>query len=466
MQMQKPRVAWGRRFIQRLPLLLLFMLPAVARAQFTYSTDGTNVTITGYTGSGGDVTIPDTINDLPVTSIGGLTFYGCSSLTSVTIPDGVKSIGDWAFGWCVSLTNVMIGTNITSIGYATFAYCTGLNRVYFQGNAPSSVGSYVFYDDNNASVYYLPGTTGWGPYFGGCRALMLVPPYGCQVSNGAIAIGGYTGSGGAATIPDTINGLPVTGIADLAFSQCTSITTVTIPNSVTNIGIQAFWNCTSLASVTIPNSVTSIGNNAFYGCISLTNVTIPDSVASIGDWVFYNCSSLTNATIPNHVTSIGMYAFSKCASLTSVTIPNGVTNIAQWAFSYCTNLTKVYFLGNAPSVGTSVFGGGLVGRSDVTVYYLPGTTGWANFAQLTGRPTVLWKPLVQTGDGSFGAQTNGFGFNINWASGQTVAVETCTDLSNPVWTPLATNLLVGGTFYFSDPQWTNYPNRYYRLRSP
>jgi hypothetical protein len=77
---------------------------------------------------------------------------------------------------------------------------------------------------------------------------------------------------------------------------------------------------------------------------------------------------------------------------------------------------------------------------------------------------LLWLPQVQTGDGNFGIQTNQFGFNINWASGHTVVVEACTDLANPVWTPVATN--TGGLSYFSDPAWTNYPGRFYRLRSP
>ena len=102
--------------------------------------------------------------------------------------------------------------------------------------------------------------------------------------------------------------------------------------------------------------------------------------------------------------------------------------------------------------------------NNATVYYLPGTTGWGT--TFTGLPTVLWKPLIQTSDGNFGVQTNRFGFNINWASGQTVVVEACTNLANPVWSPVGTNILTGGPSYFSDPAWTNYPGRFYRLRSP
>jgi hypothetical protein len=85
---------------------------------------------------------------------------------------------------------------------------------------------------------------------------------------------------------------------------------------------------------------------------------------------------------------------------------------------------------------------------------------------LAGLPTALWTPQVQTGDASFGVRTNQFGFTINWASGMTVVVEASTDLANPTWTALATNTLTSGSAYFSDPQWTSYPNRFYRLRWP
>jgi hypothetical protein len=104
----------------------------------------------------------------------------------------------------------------------------------------------------------------------------------------------------------------------------------------------------------------------------------------------------------------------------------------------------------------------------VTIYYLPGTIGWSNVfdgAPIT-LPTVLWLPQAQTGDGNFGVKNNQFGFNIAWASGQTVVVEACSNLSNPVWLPVSTNTLVGGTSYFSDPQPATLPGRFYRLRSP
>ena len=131
----------------------------------------------------------------------------------------------------------------------------------------------------------------------------------------------------------------VKSIGKYAFSDCFSLTSITIPNSVTSIGDWAFSHCTSLTSITIPDSVISIGHGVFSGCSSLTSITIPNSVTHIYDYVFEDCSNLTIITIPNSVTSIGNYAFWVCSSLTSITIPNSVTSIGHDAFLECNNLT-------------------------------------------------------------------------------------------------------------------------------
>ena len=132
----------------------------------------------------------------------------------------------------------------------------------------------------------------------------------------------------------------VTTIGYMAFSDCDSLTSVTIPDSVTAIGNSAFRDCSSLTSVTIGDSVTAIGDYAFFYCSSLTSVTIPDSVTTIGGVVFYGCSSLTSITIGDSVTTIGYQAFYGCSNLTSVTIPDSVTTIGECAFVYCSSLRE------------------------------------------------------------------------------------------------------------------------------
>ena len=116
-----------------------------------------------------------------------------------------------------------------------------------------------------------------------------------------------------------------------------------------------------------------------------------------------------------------------------------------------------------PNVGGNAF----FVDNNATAYDMPGTTGWDTFDATSGlNPAVLWSPLAQTGDGGFGVRNNQFGFNITGSDNLVIVVETCTNLANPVWSPVGTNTLTGGHSYFSDSQWTNYSGRFYRLRSP
>ncbi len=187
------------------------------------------------------------------------------------------------------------------------------------------------------------------------------------------------------TVADGIPAIPSN-----AFEGCIGLTNVTIGKSVTSIGAKAFYACTGLTNITIPDSVTTIGQEAFKTCTELMSVTLGNSVTSIGGGAFHS-TALTSVTIPNSVTSIGDHAFRECTELTSVTIGNGVTSIGLWAFIYCPRLTNVYFSGNSPrSVSANVF----EYSDNVTVYYLPGTTGWSN--TFAGRPTAPSAPPAIT----------------------------------------------------------------------
>ena len=143
-------------------------------------------------------------------------------------------------------------------------------------------------------------------------------------------------------------------------------TSVTIPNSVTSIGSWAFFYCSGLTSVTIPNSVTSIERSAFSYCSGLTSVTIPNSVTSIGNGAFYYCSGLTSVTIPNSVSYIEDWAFSYCSGLTSVTIPNSVTSIVRRTFEGCSGLTSITIPNSVTSIGDNAFNG-CSGLTSVTI---------------------------------------------------------------------------------------------------
>ena len=154
----------------------------------------------------------------------------------------------------------------------------------------------------------------------------------------------------------------MTTIGDCAFKECTSLTSITIPNSVTTIGGGAFKECTSLTSITIPNSVTTIGYEAFYGCKKLTSITIPNSVTTIGSYAFKECTSLTSITIPNSVAKIGEHAFEYCTYLNSIILSDSLKEIKSETFKDCQSLTSITIPLNVETIEKNAF----VGCSSLT----------------------------------------------------------------------------------------------------
>ncbi len=252
--------------------------------------------------------VPSGLQTVVVTggnAIDAKAFYGCTGLTSVTISDSVTSIGLGAFEGCEGLTSLtlpFVGAEKDGESNTHFGYIFGTQK--YENNAkyvPSSL----------QTVVLTGGSTIASEAFSNCTGLTSI------------------------TIPDS-----VTSIGNSAFYGCADLASITIPNSVTSMGNSVFCGCTGLTSVTLSNNVTSIGYKAFYHCTGLTSITIPNGVTSMGDSVFYGCTGLASITIPNGVTSIGYRAFYYCTGITSITIPNSVTSIDSLAFSNCTGLTS------------------------------------------------------------------------------------------------------------------------------
>jgi hypothetical protein len=182
--------------------------------------------------------------------------------------------------------------------------------------------------------------------------------------------------------------------------------------------------------------------------------------------LFFPNGRTNNYALPNGVTTIDTSAFDVGSEIhlpgpANVTIPASVTNIGDTAFSGCRNLAGLYFLGNAPTnVGSFVF----YQCDNAVAWYLPGASGWGS--TFSGIPALPWNPQVQSGEASFGVQSNRFGFRITGSTNLFAVIEAATNLSSPTWQPVQTNTLTNGSVYFSDPGWTNFSRRFYRLRAP
>lgn len=282
-------------------------------------------------------------------SIDNRAFYGCRSITSLTIENGIASIGSEAFSYCNGLTSISIPDSVTSIGVSAFNQCTNLASVT-NADGVTSVGLAAFkftpwYNAQPDGIVYIG------------KALYEYKGKMTEITSITIKEGTKSISGSAFSGSTYGNGLPY------------NLVSVTIPNSVTSIGNNAFSSCCSLANITIPDSVTYIGSNAFYdtawydnqpdgvvyaGKVAYaykgtmdenTSVTIKEGTVSITDYTFKECVGLTNVTIPDSIKSIGKEAFYGCSGLTSIMIPESVIDIGSSALYGCTNLTSITFNG-------------------------------------------------------------------------------------------------------------------------
>ena len=307
----------------------------------------------GYSGS---LVIPSEVTyngvTYPVTGINYYAFWGCSGLTSITIPSSVTFIWDSAFDGCSELTSITIPESVKSIGNKAFKDCSSLTSITIPSSLTDiGVNSFegsAWYENQPDGLFYINNI-----------------------------LFGYKGAkpSGAVSIKDG-----TTRIGDKAFSECTELTSISIPESVTSIGGYAFYNCSGLTSITIPNSVTAIGGGVFYNCSSLTSISfsggittlesspfdgtawynnLPDGIVYV-DKVAYKYKGTmpdnTSITIKEGTVKIFDCAFLGCSGLTSITIPESVKSIGYSAFNGCSGLTEVIALPTTPpSINTSSF---------------------------------------------------------------------------------------------------------------
>ncbi|MFI3240011.1 MAG: leucine-rich repeat protein, partial [Bacteroidales bacterium] len=278
----------------------------------TYDYDNVNmtVTVTGYTTEPtGDITLPSIVTDengesFDVTSIADGTtttngiFYGCTGLTSITLPESLTSIGDNAFRECSALESVTFDgdSQLTTIGDYTFHSCTNLSSIEIPTGV-TEIGDSTFYN---------------------CYALTSI-----DIPDGVSSIGSYI------------------------FYYCTSLTTVDMSEDLTTIGSHAFYNCESLSTIEIPSGVTEINYYTFYNCTSLTSIEIPAEVTEIGHHAFYNCSSLESVTVNSSTAAtIGDSAFGEISESAVLYVPAGSTDTYEGVSNWNTNFDTIVELTN------------------------------------------------------------------------------------------------------------------------
>lgn len=300
---------------------------------FTYTTSNGAVTITKYTGTATEITIPNTIDGTTVTAIGASAFSGSETLSKITLPNTIQTIGAYAFINCTALSSINLPEGLTSIYAYAFQGCTALTSL----TVPSTLTTAYSY--TNALHGFL--TKSCVKTLTLADGFTTIPTYLCDGANNLTEI----------IWPKST----ITTIEDKAFSYCTALENITLPGSVTKIGYQAFWYCTSLKSVKLPSSLTTLGNEVFLDCKALKSVEVPSGVTSISDYAFKNCTALESVTLPSGLTSIGAYAFDVCSALTSVTMPDSVTTLSKYAFASCAGLTSIKLSENITSIEEHTF---------------------------------------------------------------------------------------------------------------
>ena len=387
-----------------------------------------------------EIQIPNSVE-----TIGTNAFQNCQDLESITLPASLKTIESSAFSDCLNLSEIKLPTSLKAIQSYVFDGCSSLETVFYDG----SLAQWSRINTSNGFLGFSHPSLVMNDY-----TAQFIPVKDENDPNPppkTVTITKYTGTESTVILPSTINSWPVTKIGEDALKDNTTITSVTIPDSVTEIGSNAFAGCTNLTSVnyagdwsnltiqsgnpavedaakdaaneqlfdfdftpdntavivtnykykgtaadvTIPSRykgipVTAIGYAAFFNS-AVTSVTIPDSVTSILDDAFVNCPNLTNISIPNSVTSIGFSAFRSCTSLKSITLPSSLNSISEALFSGCSQLTTIHIPVSVTLIEDDAFAGC---PSSMTVTYPGSKTQWVDDITKGSNNDVLENHLI------------------------------------------------------------------------
>lgn len=353
-----------KKIVILLPVLLFFFSFVNISAQdaeivtytsgdWEYTENKTGITLSAYNGNDTALTIPEALDEKPVTQLGKELFKNNSSLESVIIPDSVTAIGSNAFNGCSALKEVRLPLSLTKIDSGVFRYCISLENADIPFSV-TEIGGNAFADCISMKEAMLISVTKIGDSaFDNCQQLESV-----ILSRKLTSVGGYAfrdtpwldaqtdefvmlgkgilvrynGNDSAVEVP-----YGTTMITD-AFADNYFVESVSIPETVVQIGANAFRDAIKLQSVTIPPYLTSVGSKAFNGCRSLKTVELPEGLKTLGSSAFANCNMLEQFVIPDTVTSLPDSILASCPKLTEVVIPASVTKIEKRAFQDSPNI--------------------------------------------------------------------------------------------------------------------------------
>ncbi|HEV2693511.1 MAG TPA: leucine-rich repeat protein [Verrucomicrobiae bacterium] len=407
-------------------LLLVAGLPRVVHAQFTYTTNNGTLTVTGYNGPGGTVTIPNLANNYRVTAIAPFAFNQVDTMTNLIIGTNVGIIGTNAVYQCSALITASIPGSATNIGDGPFFDCQKLLALTMVTNAYYITTNGMLMNRSHTSLIQFPGGVGGTFILPGSVTNISLSLIGNTLSSNAVdpantiysATNGvlfdknltvlYAYPGGLGGFYNVPTNASLKIILSASFEYSPAITGVHIGTNITTIGYGAFYSCLSLTNIavnnnnafyfttngvlfdhsksiliqypaglpgsyTVPSTVTNISDGAFGDSFYLTSVIIPNTVTNLGFDSFYACENLASIVIGNAVRVIGADSFFLCTNLTSVIIPGSVTNIGAYAFGGCFALSSACFQGKPPTDGGNLF---YFDNLLTSILYVSGNTGW------------------------------------------------------------------------------------------